>query len=134
MKQIVQNLKTGDTVLEEIPAPHVKPGHVLIQTTMSLVSAGTERMLVEFGHANLIQKARQQPDKVKMVLDKIRSDGLLPTLEAVFNPQITPVPSPGATGQAQIFADYPSTIFRTYGAGADDTDLRIEGLNHGKKP
>ncbi len=94
MKQIIQNLKTGDTILEEVPAPRSKPGHVLVQTSCSLVSLGTERMLVEFGHANLIQKARQQPDKVKMVLDKIRSDGLLPTLEAVFNPQIT-----------QIFAD-----------------------------
>jgi len=92
MKQIVQNLKSGDTILEEVPSPQVKPGHVLIQTTRSLVSAGTERMLVEFGHANLIQKARQQPDKVRMVLDKIRSDGLLPTLEAVFNKLGQPLP------------------------------------------
>ncbi len=92
MKQILQNLKSGDTILEEVPSPQVKPGHVLIQTSRSLVSLGTERMLVEFGHANLIQKARQQPDKVKMVLDKIRSDGLLPTLEAVFNKLGQPLP------------------------------------------
>ena len=84
MKQILQNLKTGETALENIPAPHVHEGQVLIQTSRSLVSLGTERMLVEFGHANLIQKARQQPDKVRMVLDKIRSDGLLPAMEAVF--------------------------------------------------
>lgn len=92
MKQIIQNLKTGETILEEVPAPLVRPGHILIQTTHSLVSLGTERMLVEFGNASLIQKARQQPDKVKMVLDKIRSDGLLPTMEAVFNKLGQPLP------------------------------------------
>ena len=92
MKQIIQNLKTGKTILEEFPAPQVKAGHVQIQTSRSLVSLGTERMLVEFGNANLIQKARQQPDKVRMVLDKIRSDGLLPTLEAVFNKLGQPLP------------------------------------------
>jgi len=92
MKQIIQNLKNGKTELVEVPCPAVKAGHMLIQTSVSLVSAGTERMLVEFGHANLIQKARQQPDKVKMVLDKIRSDGLLPTLEAVFNKLGQPLP------------------------------------------
>jgi predicted dehydrogenase/threonine dehydrogenase-like Zn-dependent dehydrogenase len=92
MKQIIQNLKTGETILEELPAPQVKVGHVQIQTSRSLVSIGTERMLVEFGHANLIQKARQQPDKVRMVLDKIQSDGLLPTLETVFNKLGQPLP------------------------------------------
>ncbi len=92
MKQIIQDLKKGNTILEEVPAPKVKKGCVLIQTTRSLVSLGTERMLVEFGKANLISKARQQPDKVKMVLDKIRADGLLPTLNAVFNKLEQPLP------------------------------------------
>lgn len=92
MKQIIQDLKTGATVLEEVPAPQVKSGCVLIQTTRTLVSLGTERMLVEFGKANLIDKARQQPDKVKQVLDKIRTDGLRPTLEAVFNKLGQPLP------------------------------------------
>ena len=92
MKQITQNLKSGETILEEVPAPVARPGHLLIQTSRTLVSLGTERMLVEFGNANLIQKARQQPDKVKMVLDKIRSDGLLPTLDAVFNKLGQPLP------------------------------------------
>lgn len=92
MKQLIQNLRTGETVLEDVPAPIVRTGNVLIQTTRSLVSLGTERMLVEFGNASLIQKARQQPDKVKMVLDKIRSDGLLPTMEAVFNKLGQPLP------------------------------------------
>uniref|UniRef100_A0A7C4PK43 Dehydrogenase n=1 Tax=Anaerolinea thermolimosa TaxID=229919 RepID=A0A7C4PK43_9CHLR len=85
MKQLIQNLKTGETVLEEVPAPQAGRGQVLIRTRCSLVSAGTERMLVEFGKAGWIEKARQQPDKVRMVLDKIKTDGLMPTIEAVFN-------------------------------------------------
>ncbi|MDR0333399.1 MAG: bi-domain-containing oxidoreductase [Dysgonamonadaceae bacterium] len=92
MRQIIQDLKSGQTILEEIPMPQVREGCVLIQTTRSLVSLGTERMLVEFGKANLIDKARQQPDKVKQVLDKIKSDGLMPTLEAVFNKLGLPLP------------------------------------------
>ena len=64
----------------------------MIQTTKSLVSLGTERMLVEFGKSNLISKARQQPDKVKMVLDKIKAEGLVPTLEAVFKKLGEPLP------------------------------------------
>lgn len=92
MKQIIQDLKTGETLLEEVPVPQVKKGHVLIQTTHTLVSLGTERMLVEFGKANMINKARQQPDRVKQVLDKIKTDGLKPTLDAVFNKLGKPLP------------------------------------------
>lgn len=92
MKQIIQSFKTGETILEELPAPRVSRGTVLIRTSHSLVSLGTEKMLVEFGKANLIQKAKQQPDKVKMVLEKIKSDGLLPTLETVFNKLGQPLP------------------------------------------
>lgn len=92
MKQIIQSFKTGDTILEEVPAPKIKRGCVLIQTTRSLVSLGTERMLVEFGKSNLISKARQQPDKVKQVLDKIKTDGLMPTVETVFNKLGEPLP------------------------------------------
>ncbi|GAB3503530.1 bi-domain-containing oxidoreductase [Spirosoma knui] len=92
MKQLIQNLKTGETLLADVPVPQVQPGQVLIQTRRSLVSLGTERMLVEFGKANLIAKARQQPDKVRQVLEKIQSDGLLPTLEAVFRKLDQPLP------------------------------------------
>ncbi|RPD91729.1 dehydrogenase [Aureibaculum marinum] len=92
MKQIIQDLKKGDTILEEIPVPNVKAGAVLIKTTRTLVSLGTERMLVEFGKANFIQKAKQQPDKVKMVLDKVKTDGLKPTIDSVFNKLNQPLP------------------------------------------
>jgi predicted dehydrogenase/threonine dehydrogenase-like Zn-dependent dehydrogenase len=92
MKQIIQSFKTGETILENIPAPQVRKGGVLIQTSRSLVSLGTERMLVEFGKSNLISKARQQPDRVKEVLNKIKMEGLMPTLEAVFNKLGEPLP------------------------------------------
>jgi predicted dehydrogenase len=83
MKQLLQSLKDGTTELADVPAPRVAPGQLLIHTTNSLVSAGTERMMVEFGQANWLDKARQQPDKVRMVLDKARTDGLAATFEAV---------------------------------------------------
>ena len=92
MLQIIQDLKKGDTILEDVPAPLVRKGYVLIKTHRSLVSLGTEKMLVEFGKSNLISKARQQPEKVKQVLDKIKTEGLLPTMEAVFNKLDEPLP------------------------------------------
>ncbi|MBL7718283.1 MAG: bi-domain-containing oxidoreductase [Flavipsychrobacter sp.] len=92
MKQIIQDLKNGDTILEEVPAPMPRNGYLLIRTSRSLISLGTERMLVEFGKAGWIQKARQQPDRVKMVLNKIKTDGLKPTVNAVFNKLGQPIP------------------------------------------
>ena len=92
MKQILQSLKTGVTEVVEIPVPGVSRGQLLIATSRTLVSAGTERMLVDFGKAGWIAKARQQPEKVKQVLDKIRTDGLMPTVDAVFNKLDQPLP------------------------------------------
>ncbi len=92
MKQVLQNLKDGSTELAEVPAPSAGRGQLLIRTDCTLVSAGTERMLLDFGKANLIDKARQQPDKVRMVLNKVQTDGLLPTLEAVRNKLDQPLP------------------------------------------
>ncbi|MGP1274259.1 MAG: bi-domain-containing oxidoreductase [Caulobacterales bacterium] len=83
MKQLLQSLKSGEIEIADVPAPAAGRTQVLVRTSRSLVSAGTERMLLEFGKANLIDKARQQPDKVKMVLEKVRADGLSATLEAV---------------------------------------------------
>lgn len=92
MKQVFQDLKGGIISVEEVPTALVRPGHLLVQTRYSLISAGTERMLVEFGRASLLAKARQQPEKVKQVIEKIKSDGLLPTLEAVFSRLDEPLP------------------------------------------
>lgn len=92
MKQVLQHLRSGQIELADVPCPTVRPGHLLIQTTATLISAGTERMLVEFGQAGLIAKARSQPEKVKQVLQKIKTDGLFPTLEAVFAKLDEPLP------------------------------------------
>ncbi|MCA0238535.1 MAG: bi-domain-containing oxidoreductase [Bacteroidetes bacterium] len=92
MLQIIQDLQSGDTILAEVPAPALHPGQVLIRTHRSLVSLGTERMLVEFGKANWIEKARQQPEKVRQVLDKVKTDGLKPTMDAVFRKLGEPLP------------------------------------------
>lgn len=92
MHQIIQDLKSGETILENVPTPQVGSGEVLIKTNRTLVSLGTEKMLVNFGKANYIQKARQQPEKVKQVLQKIKTDGLKPTLDAVFRKLGEPLP------------------------------------------
>lgn len=91
MKQILHYFKTGELELLQVPCPEVKKGCVLIQTVVSVVSAGTERMLVEFAKANYISKALKQPQKVKQVIDKIRTDGLFPTIDAVRNKLDQPI-------------------------------------------
>ena len=93
MKQLLQRLDTGTTSVVDVPVPAAVSGpNILVETRASVVSAGTERMLVEFGRSNLIAKARSQPDKVKQVLDKVRTDGLAPTLEAVRAKLDAPIP------------------------------------------
>lgn len=83
MKVVLQDIRSGRTYLESCPFPQRKAGHVTIQNKKSLISPGTERMLVEFGKASVLEKVRSQPDKVKMVLDKVKTDGLAPTYESV---------------------------------------------------
>lgn len=92
MKQVLQDLANGATTLSFVPSPVVSRDRLIIQTRRTLISAGTEKMLVEFGQASLIGKARAQPEKVKQVIEKIRTDGLLPTLDAVFAKLGEPIP------------------------------------------
>ena len=92
MKQILQNMQNGTTELVEAPSPSVTNSTMLIATTTTLVSAGTERMLVDFGKASYLEKARQQPEKVKMVLEKVKTDGLLTTIAAVRSKLAQPLP------------------------------------------
>lgn len=87
----MQSLSSGETWVEDVPAPRVGQGELRIATTCTLVSAGTERMLVEFGRGNLLQKARQQPDKVRQVVQKARTDGAVATYEAVSAKLDTPI-------------------------------------------
>jgi threonine dehydrogenase-like Zn-dependent dehydrogenase len=83
MKQIVQSASTGALSVRTVPVPRVKPGHLLVRTAASLISAGTERMVVEFAKRSLLGKAKSRPDLVKQVVAKIHSDGLLATLDTV---------------------------------------------------
>jgi predicted dehydrogenase/threonine dehydrogenase-like Zn-dependent dehydrogenase len=85
MKQVLQSMRDGKTRVEEVPDPFVKPGTALVRTVCSLVSAGTERMVVEFAEKNLVEKARTRPDLAKQVIDKAKREGVLTALDAAFN-------------------------------------------------
>lgn len=92
MKQILQNLGNGETILADVPCPRRGKGAILCQTTKTLVSLGTEKMLIDFGKGSWLAKARSQPDKVKQVFQKIKTDGLWTTLDAVRAKLDTPIP------------------------------------------
>ena len=92
LKQILQSLSSGTIEGVEVPCPKAGAGHLLVRTNLTLVSAGTERMLLDFGRAGWIDKSRQQPDKVRMVLEKARTDGVAATIEAVRSKLDQPVP------------------------------------------
>ncbi len=92
MKQLLQNLRDGKTTIEEVPIPTPRAGQALVRVAASLVSAGTERMVVEFAEKSLVGKARSRPDLVKQVLNKMAREGILPTLQAAFNRLDNPMP------------------------------------------
>lgn len=92
MKQLLQNLKNGQTTVEDVPVPTPHEGMALVKVAASLVSAGTERMLVEFAEKNLVGKARSRPDLVRQVLDKAKREGLVPTVQAAFIRLDQPMP------------------------------------------
>jgi predicted dehydrogenase/threonine dehydrogenase-like Zn-dependent dehydrogenase len=83
MKQLLQNLKTGEGVVADVPAPVALRGRVIVRAVASLVSAGTERAFVELGRKGLVGKAKERPDLVRKVVEKVRSEGLLNTLQSV---------------------------------------------------
>jgi len=85
MKQLLQNIKTGKASIEDVPVPTPRAGQALVRVAASLVSAGTERMVVEFAEKSLAGKARSRPDLVQQTLDKAKREGLMPTVQAVFN-------------------------------------------------
>jgi threonine dehydrogenase-like Zn-dependent dehydrogenase len=92
MKQLLQNLRSGETFVAEVPQPIPGPGMALVRTAASLVSAGTERILVEFAEKSLVGKARSRPDLVRQVFDKARREGVLTTVEATMNRLDQPMP------------------------------------------
>lgn len=92
MKQLIQNLKTGKTTVEEVPIPSPRRGQALVRVAASLVSAGTERMVVEFAEKSLLGKARARPDLVRQVMDKMKREGVLPAVQAAFQRLDQPMP------------------------------------------
>jgi predicted dehydrogenase/threonine dehydrogenase-like Zn-dependent dehydrogenase len=92
MKQLLQNIRSGKTTIAEVPVPTPPPGMALVKVSASLVSAGTERMVVEFAEKSLAGKARSRPDLARQVLDKARREGLAPTIRATFNRLDQPMP------------------------------------------
>lgn len=85
MKQLFQNMKNGETRIKDLPIPAPGKGCALVRTAYSLVSAGTERTLVEFSEKSLAGKAVSRPDLVKQVLSKARREGVLSSVQAAFN-------------------------------------------------
>lgn len=92
MKQILQDMAKGGTDVVDAPTPVVDRDSLLIDTKITLISAGTERSLVDFGKASILDKARQQPEKVKMVLEKVKTEGLMTTIDAVKSKLAQPLP------------------------------------------
>ena len=92
MKQVVQNARSGELALRTVPDPQVRPGHLLVRSRASLVSAGTERQAVAFARKNLVEKARARPDLVRKTIDKFRRDGLAETARAVMTRLDEPTP------------------------------------------
>ena len=85
MKQVAQNYRSGELSVLEVPPPACKPGGVLVRTTHSLISTGTELMKVGEAKLSLIGKAKARPDQVRKVLDTVAQQGLRNTYEKVMN-------------------------------------------------
>src|SRR3954470_8289054 len=92
MNQILQSYRSGELWLAEVPAPSLRAGGAVVRTTASLVSAGTERMIIELAKKSLLGKARARPDLVRKVIRKIKTEGLAQTMEKVFSKLDTPIP------------------------------------------
>jgi len=83
MKQLLQNLRTGEATVAEVPVPVVQPGRVLVRTAASLISAGTERALSELGQKSLLGKARERPELIGKVWERVKTEGVAQALEGV---------------------------------------------------
>jgi len=92
MMQVIQNVRTGETAVKTIPAPICLPGHVLVAVEASVVSAGTERYVVDLARKSLLGKALDRPDHVRRVLQKIKEEGLFTTLNQVRGKLDEPMP------------------------------------------
>ena len=92
MKQIIQSARSGKLEVKNVPAPRADKGEILVRTHASLISAGTERMVVNFAKKSLVSKAKARPDLVTKVLNKAKNDGIKPTISAVMAKLDSPIP------------------------------------------
>ncbi|HSM24435.1 MAG TPA: hypothetical protein VK856_06180, partial [Anaerolineaceae bacterium] len=91
MKQLLQNIKNGKAEIVDVPVPMLKPGYILVRNYASVVSSGTERMVVEFAEKNLVMKAKSRPDLVKQVIEKSKREGVIPTIQSALNRLVSPM-------------------------------------------
>ena len=91
MRYLQQNLGNGKISLEESTVPELKSGQVLIKTSKSLISTGTERMLLEFGKSNIFSKIKNNQDKINLLFDKIKTSGFFSTMEIVQDKLFKPI-------------------------------------------
>ena len=112
MKQVIQDFKTGAPSIADVPPPNVRTRGILVRTCASLVSAGTERMVVNFAEKNLVQKAKARPDLVRQVFDKVQTEGLLTTIDSVRNRMDQPLPLGYSSAGVVIAAGDDAAPFR----------------------
>src|SRR3974390_174572 len=103
MKEVLQHARTGEITVEEVPAPQLLPGCVLVAIAASVVSAGTERASAEFARKNLLQKAKSRPDLVRDVISKVQRDGILSAIQAVRS-RLDQPQSPGYSSAGMVIA------------------------------
>lgn len=92
MKQLIQNFKNGKLKIEEVPAPTIKSGGVIVRNHASLISAGTDKLMISLAEKSLAGKAKGRPDLVKQVLNKVKSEGIVSTFRKVMGQLDTPMP------------------------------------------
>src|SRR5271170_1155813 len=103
MKQVLQHARTGELTVEDVPAPQLLPGCVLVRVAASVVSAGTERASAEFAKKSLLQKAHSRPDLVREVIGKVQRDGIFSAIDAVRS-RLDQPQSPGYSSAGTVIA------------------------------
>ena len=103
MKQVLQNARSGEVLVEEVPAPQLLPGCVLVRVAASIVSAGTERASAQFARKSLLQKAQSRPDLVREVISKVQRDGFFSAIQAVRS-RLDQPQSPGYSSAGTVIA------------------------------
>src|SRR5438552_9048195 len=92
MLQVSQNVKNGELALKEVPPPALLPGGVLVRTGASLISAGTEKVVIDLGQKSLLGKAKARPELVRQIIGKARSQGIINTFHNVMSKMERPMP------------------------------------------